>query len=156
MEDSRIRVFLSKIYVDDQNLLFALLKRGTRWNGARLAWSKEDEEIDDERNEPDDKRCMREIKALSNSIRGDIQMEEDVASNYEDKKLPILDIKAWKEKYVDDKGVRRNRIVTEFYEKKMVGERMLMEKSALPKKVKITSLAQMVIKRCTNQTGRKS
>ena len=33
---------------------------------------------------------------------------------------------------------------------------MLMEKSALPKKVKLASLSQMVIKRCTHQVGRNS
>ena len=33
---------------------------------------------------------------------------------------------------------------------------MLMEQSALPRKVKMASLAQMVIKRCTNQVGRSS
>ena len=33
---------------------------------------------------------------------------------------------------------------------------MLMEKSALPKKVKLASLSEMVIKRCTNQVGRNS
>ena len=38
----------------------------------------------------------------------------------------------------------------------MVGNRLLMEASALPKKVKVTSLTQMVLRRCTNQVGRLS
>ena len=77
-------------------------------------------------------------------------MEEDVGSNHPDGKLPMLDIKVWLEKEDDDAGVSRNKITTEFYEKAMVGNRMLMAGSALPKKVKITSLTQMVLKRCTN------
>ena len=42
---------------------------------------------------------------------------------------------------------------TEFYEQGMVGNRMLMEKSALPRKVKVTSLLQIVLRRYTNQIG---
>ena len=35
----------------------------------------------------------------------------------------------------------------------MVGKKALMRKSALPTKVKIASLSQMVVKRCMNQVG---
>ena len=35
----------------------------------------------------------------------------------------------------------------------MVSSRMLMERSLLPRKVKIASLSQMVIRRCSNQVG---
>ena len=96
--------------------------------------------LDVERDEPDDRRCMRELRKLSNSIRSDIQMEEDVPSNYEDGKPPILDFKIWNTKYKDENGEERNRLVTEFYEKPMVGTRMLMEKSALSRKIKISSV----------------
>ena len=33
---------------------------------------------------------------MSNSIRTDIQMVEDVPSNHDDDKLPVLDLKVWK------------------------------------------------------------
>ena len=84
-------------------------------------------------NEPDDRRCTRELRKLGNSIRSDIQMEEDVASNYDDGKLPMLNLKVWLEEYKDRDGVDRQIITTEFYEKSMVGNIMLIEASALPR-----------------------
>ena len=93
---------------------------------------------------------------MANSIRKDVQMEEDVASNHHDNNLPMLDIKVWMEEYETAAEMKRQRMTTEFYEKGMVGKKMLMEKSALAKKVKITSLTQMVLRRWTNQVGRDS
>ena len=79
---------MSEIYVDDQNILYKMMKRGVRWNGTALVWKKEWETEDADRNEPDDKRCAREVRKMGNSIRPDIRMEEDVGSNYSDGKLP--------------------------------------------------------------------
>ena len=129
------------------------MRKGTRWTGKLLEWSAEWEIEDDNINEPTDKRCMKIVREMSNTIREDIQMVEDIPSNYPDGKLPVLDFKVWKSEYGAEGGVQRTQIQTEFYEKEMVGDRLLMEKSALPKKVKIASLAQMVIRRCTNQIG---
>ena len=46
-----------------------------------MRFSEEWNEEDNVKNEPDDKRCMREIRKMSNTIRSDIQMEEDVGIN---------------------------------------------------------------------------
>ena len=80
-------------------------------------------------------------------------MVEDVSFNYEEGKLPMLDFRIWKHEELDQEGVKKTIMRTEFYEKKMVSKRMLMERSSLPKKVKVSSLAQMVIRRCSNQVG---
>ena len=138
VKKNEIDLIVSYIYVDDQNVLFKIIKRGTRRVGTCLSWRQELLEEDDVRNEPQDKRCMREIRKMANSIRKDIQMEEDVASNHPDNKLHMLDIKVWTEEYENELGLKRVRMTTEFYEKVMVGNKMLMEKSALARKVKIT------------------
>ena len=156
VERSNVDLLMSEIYVDDQNIVYKMFKKGTRWNGEVLSWNREWEEEDVTKDEADDKRCTREMKKLGNSIREDIVMEEDVGSNYTDGKLPMLDMKVWLEEYTNEEGFGRQRITTEFYEKSMVGDRMLMEMSALPRKVKITSLSQMVLRRCTNHVGRMS
>ena len=80
-------------------------------------------------------------------------MVEDVPTNYEDGKLPVLDFKIWKVETVDEEGKLETQIRTEFFEKSMVGKRTLMKRSAIPTKVKIASLAQMVVRRCANQVG---
>ena len=61
-------------------MLFKMFRRGTRWTGSRMEWSKEWEVEDDLTNEHDDKRCMLQLRKLSNSISSDIQMEEDYPS----------------------------------------------------------------------------
>ena len=50
-------------------------------------------------------------------------------------------------------GRQVQQIATEFYEKPMVGELMMMEKSGMPRKMKVASLTQEVIRRNRNQTG---
>ena len=50
-------------------------------------------------------------------------------------------------------GRKVQQIVTEFYEKPMVGELMMMERSGMPRKMKVASLTQEVIRRNRNQTG---
>ena len=54
--------------------------------------------------EPSDRRTMREIRRLSNSLIDFIIMEEDVQSNHEDNRLPILDLKVWMEVIKDSDG----------------------------------------------------
>ena len=44
-------------------------------------------------------------------------------------------------------------LVTEFYEKPMVGDMIMMEKSGMPKRMKVASLTQEIIRRNRNQMG---
>ena len=95
-EENEVKIYMSKIFVDDQNLLFRSMKKGTRWTGKSMEWSSKWEDEDENSDEPDDSRNMKEIKKMSNVIRKDIVMEYDIPSNYRDLKLPILDFKVWK------------------------------------------------------------
>ena len=58
-----------------------------------MVWRKEWEEKDDKANKPDDRRTMRELREMANTLDKDIRMKEDVGSNYPDGKLPMLDVK---------------------------------------------------------------
>ena len=84
---------------------------------------------------------------MANTIERDIRMKEDVASNHASKKLPMLDVQMW---------TQNNRIRYSFYEKPMVSRLVIMEKSALPMKVKIQILAQEVVRRRRNCDGKES
>ena len=51
-----------------------------------------------------------------------------------------------------DKGFY-TQLATEFYEKPMLGDMVMMERLAMPKKIKMASLSQEVVRRDRNQTG---
>ena len=132
MKENQKEVLMDETYVDDQDLFIEELRLGERWNGSKISWSREWEEMDLVENLPADTRTMREVRKLSNSIMDFIVMEEDVPSNHPDNKLPILDLKVWIVQVGknDGSGDVITQIATEFYEKPMVGDMLMMEKSS--------------------------
>ena len=147
---NNLTMYLSKIYVDDINLLMEATKKGTRWTGQKLEWRQDWEDEDIEKNEKDDKRTMKEIRLLSNSILPCIQLKEEVASDCIDNKLPMLDFKVWKEVNVTEEGNSQTIIKHEFYEKPVASKLVMMNRSALPHRMKIQTLTQEVIRRQKN------
>ena len=83
---------------------------------------------------------------MANSIERDIQLTVDIPSDYSDKKLPVLDLKMWVENRVGERGEEYQEVVHEFFEKEMVAPRLISRESALPTKVKMTTLTQEVIR----------
>ena len=80
-------------------------------------------------------------------------MEEDAPSNHSDQKFPRLDLKLWMVEEINEAGEMIQQLATEFYEKPMVGDMMMMERSGMPRRMKVASLTQEVIRRNRNQTG---
>ena len=93
---------------------------------------------------------MREIRKMSNTILPYIVMEETVASDCKDRKLPVLDLKIWQERKVDNNGEDEVIVYQEYYEKPMASQLMMMARSAMPHRTKIVSLSQEVIRRQRN------
>ena len=120
MKKNKIETYLNKIYVDDHNLMMRAIESGTRWTGDAIEWSEEWRAEDEEKGEGSDKRSMREIRKMSNTILPYIVMEETVASDCKDRKLPILDLKIWLEKRQEEQ-----KIMFEYYRKPMAS-RLLM------------------------------
>ena len=106
-----------------------------------MVWRKSWEDEDKEKDEPKDKRTLRELRKMANSLESDIRMKEGAASNHATGKLPMLDVQMW---------VENGKIAYSFYEKPMVLQLVMMENSALPVKVKIQVLAQEVVRRRRN------
>ena len=163
MEENKVNMFLAKKYVDDVNLLLETLQKGTRWNGDSLEWRREWEEEDIAGGEDDDIRTMREIRKLSNSLLNFIRFKEDVPANHESKKIPVLDLQVWREEEypvknslqshleeeTSEAGLKTN-LMWEFFEKPMASKFVIMENSALPHRIKMTTLCQEVIRRMRN------
>ena len=115
-----------------------------------MIFDREEEKKDKEKNEKDDVRTMREVRTMVNTICDDIQMEETVASQCKDGKLPILDFQAWSEVETDREGKETTEIKWEFVEKEMVSRYVVKEDAALPSRMKTTVLAQEVLRRERN------
>ena len=73
-------------------------------------------------------------------------MTADTPSDHKEKKLPVLDLQMWVEDRVGENGVTYQEIVHEYYEKDMVAPRVISKESALPDKMKLTTLTQEIIR----------
>ena len=93
---------LYKRYVVDINVATDQVEEGTVYKGGAQIQNenREDGEI-----EPD-MRTFNVIKDIGNEIHQSIQLTRDVPSNHPDRKVPILDLKCWKE----DEVVLRQRM----------------------------------------------
>ena len=96
-----------------------------------------------EKEVPDDKRSMDLIQEVANSIDDMIQMTNDVPSNYNDDKVPMLDVKAWIEADEEE-------IYYEFYEKPTKSKFVMSKGSAMPLRKKMETLSQEVFRRLHN------
>ena len=146
-----LSLLMYKAYVDDENMVWKVMELGRRWNGKKMEWRQKWYEEDVERNEKNDVRMMREVVAMANTIERDIKLTMDVPSVNKDGKLPVLDLKMWVEEVRGEEGERYSEIVYEHYEKDMVAKRVISKHSALPEKVKRTTLAQEGLRKLRNQ-----
>ena len=85
---------------------------------------------------------MEVILAVANSIDPDIQLTLDTPSMNADKKLPCLDLKLW----IDSEGL----IQFEFYSKPMSSPYLLLQRSAVSRNTKRSTLFQEGMRRVRN------
>ena len=147
---NQLTLDMYKAYVDNENLLWRNMEKGGKWNGKRLEWRKDWYDEDMEKGEKDDVRMMREVVAMANTLEKDIQLTMDVPSTNSDGKLPVLDLKMWIEVREGARGEKYEEVLYEYYEKEMVSKRVINKDSALPERVKCTTLAQEVIRMMRN------
>ena len=126
-------------YVDDINHGIEATEKGTRYNGRKLI--KNEGLICIDENEEDDKRTMELIKEIGNSIHPSIRLEIDYPSKYDDKKLPILDIKVW----IEERQGKRV-IMYEHYMKEVSSKALIHIRSAMPTNMKRTILTQEMVR----------
>ena len=134
-----IQLPLHKRYVDDTNLAAQKTEIGARYDGERLQFT-EESRIEDEGLQ-DDERTMLLIQSVANSIHHSIRHTIDFPSNHEDRKVPMLDLKMWRQTQE-----RQTRILYEHYEKEMTTKSVIHRRSALPEQVKRTVLTQELLR----------
>ena len=93
---------------------------------SKLIFSEEANEEDEGLQE--DERTIKVIRNIANTVHPMIIMEEDFPSNYEDQKLPIVDLKCW--------VGQDSQIWFEHYEKPVSSRKIVMSRSAVSTRTK--------------------
>ena len=128
-----------KRYVDDLNTVVNGVKPGTQYNATedKLEIVNEQVVIDEEKEV--DEITMRVFGDIANTIDPSIEVEIDFPSKYEDKMMPILDMK------MAMNG--KNEVVHCFYRKPQSNKFTMMARSALPERVKRSTLSNEALRR---------
>ena len=136
LREHRIYALLYKRYVDDINLLLKI-----------------EYEEDNYGNEARDKLVMEKVKRIANTIHSNIQATCDYGSNYEDGKLPMLDLKLW----IGETEANETKVMYEHYMKDVSTRHILNERSAHPENMKINVLvneALRIMRNCSRHLRR--
>jgi hypothetical protein len=143
ISESGLNIHMYKRYVDDINIVMEAPDMGARYVNGSVVITEYTKDEDRERE--NDERCMKFVRSVANCIHPSIQVEVDYCSNYQDRKLPILDLKVWIEKRTVE-GVETQYILHEFYAKSVASKFVVHARSALPWNVKRTVLTQEVLR----------
>jgi hypothetical protein len=136
-------------YVDDINKYMKVTEAGLRYVDGALVHTEEAAEEDE--GVPADLRTFRLLQQIGNDIHPNIQLEVDVPSNYDDEKLPILDLKVWIEEVETENG-KELKIVHKHYTKPMANKYVIRSDAAMSMKNKRTILTQMCLRVLLNNS----
>ena len=142
-----LKITLLKSYVDDIRKACSLLKMGTRFEPEMkiFTWNREWEEEDrllKEQGETKDARMARVCQPAMDSIIPDLKFTTEIEEDFQDKKLPTLDFKAWL--------LANGHILHTYFEKTMKNKVLLMKRSAMATKQKFTILSNELTRRLSN------
>ena len=140
LENLGINIYLDERYVDDKNICVTQIEPGNKYDNGHIVYKQE--EIATDINIPADKRTFEIINMIANEIDENIKFTYDVPSNYEDEKLPILDMKVWIKTIVTEEGTENSVIMHEYYMKEVSSKYLIMAKSAMSWGSKRTILTQ--------------
>jgi hypothetical protein len=145
MESNGIKIKTGVRYMDDIRILLYALRAGWRWWEGSLCycevWRLEDEST----GTSSTIRTARILVDIMNSMMSFLNFTMEVGDDFEDGKLPTLDLKIWVQAGVVD---------YEFYEKPMSGNTVVHAKTALSEQVKFSSLTQEVVRRLLHTSRR--
>ena len=141
-EKAGANIAMYKRYVDDTNIILKGIEPGVKWIEDSETLGIMQEEINRDREENTDVRTAREIRKMANTIAEAIQWEEAVPSTSPGGKLPILDLQCWTKELPQENTI----VYYEFYRKPMANRLLMLHQSAMPDKIKRTTLSQEVIR----------
>ena len=124
-------------YIDDTANGAEALSPGTRWSEEEGRMILHPHLMEEDLALPSDARTAREVAKMGSSISPMISLTWDCPSNNENKKMALLDTEVW---------VEGNKVWYEHYRKPMANPLLMMEMSAMPAKVKRTTMVQEVVR----------
>ena len=128
-----------KRYVDDLNTVVIGVKPGTRYNAAEDKLEVVEDQIEGDEEKEGDEITMNLFGEIANSVEPSIKVEIDFPSKYDDKMMPILDMKM----AINEE----QEIEYMFYRKPQSNKFTMMARSALPDKVKRSTLTNEALRR---------
>ena len=135
----KIELLMYFRYVDDTNKALIAPPLGTRFENNKLIICPE--KIAEDEQQPRSIVVSNLLKEVANSISPMLQFEVDVGSNYNDDRLPILDLKVWKVGHT---------IRHEFYKKNMASKATLRAGTAYPTSQIRAIMVEEVLRRLRN------
>ena len=141
-QENNVVMIMYKRYIDDVNELLRALPAGTRWNAETKEMEIQEDQVENDLQVPADVRTMEQIVKMGSSISEMIQLTGECPSRSPGEKMPVLDLAVWIEKDKDGD----NTVWWQHYRKPVTNLLFILEKSAMPLKVKRTTLSQEVIR----------
>merc|ERR1712004_365084 len=128
-----------KRYVDDLNTVVIGVKAGTRYNPTEDKLEVVEDQVEADLDKEVDERTMEVFGEIANSIEPSIKVEIDFPSKYEDKMMPILDMK------MAING--EDEVKYMFHRKPQSNKFTIMARSALPDRIKRSTLSNEALRR---------
>ena len=139
---NNIEILMYKRYIDDANEVLRAIAPGMRWSEETKTMEMNEDLIQDDLQVPADARTVQEVVKMGSSISSMIQLTGECPTRSPEEKMPVLDLSVWVDD--DDEGVRM--LWWQHYRKPVTNTLLMMEKSAMPMKIKRTTLTQEVIR----------
>ena len=130
---------MHKRYVDDVNTVVQALKPGTKYNQTEEKLEIVEEKVEGDQGKEIDEITMKVFGEVANAVDQSIEVEVDYPSKNEDHMMPILDMKMSMN--------QQNEVVYMFYRKPQCNKFTMMERSALPEKVKRSTMTNEALRR---------
>ena len=130
-----LKLYYHAHYVDDAEQVGRALPPGSRWQDGRMVLCPE--LVEGDATVPADIRTMQEFIKMGSSINQDIELTGDTPSLHTSGKMPALDTQLW---------VEGGKVLYEFFRKPMANPLVMLQCSAMPAKVKRTTLTQEVVR----------
>ena len=142
LEEFEIFPLLYSRFKDDIALALKRIMKGSKLVDGKLII--DDQKQKEDENKTDEIVTMEIIQEIANGIDPMIKVTIDTPCNYEDRQLPILDVKVRVNQEVE------NRIDFEFFEKPTKNPKVILADSALSSSSKRTILTQECLRRLRN------
>ena len=139
--DSGVKVHAMMKYVDDINLILAMIKIGSRWRGEKLVHSQEWEEEDRATGKTGVEITMDTMRMAADSVFSWLKFTVDTPEEHDEMMVPVLDIQVWVKhpKQEEEQGLGSDTLAWTIFEKPCSTKRVLRAGSALEWRSKIVT-----------------